>query len=55
MKEISIKNNDTSLKIYINDFPNLTLISKDKFELLIAGIELQMFEYFRKKHKNLSK
>ena len=55
MKEIKIKSNDSNLKIFINDLPNLFLMPKDEFNLIIAGIELQMTEHFKHKRKNLNK
>lgn len=55
MKEIKIKSNDSNLKIFINDLPNLFLMPKDEFELIIVGIELQMTEYFKYKRKNCQK
>lgn len=51
MKEIKIKNNETGLSIYINGVPNLKLIPKDLQDLTIAGIELQMTNYFKTKRK----
>lgn len=55
MKEIKIKNNESGLKIFINDLPNLSLMPIDELDLIIIGIELQMTEYFKHKRKKLSK
>lgn len=55
MQEVKIKSNDTNMKIFINGFPNLSLMPNDEFDLIIVGIELQMTEYFKHKRKSLSK
>lgn len=51
MKEIKIKSNESNLKIFINDFPNFALMSEDELELFVAGIEIQMNEFFKHKRK----
>lgn len=51
MEEIKIKDNETGLKVYINGLPNIRLMAIEKLNLLIAGIEVQMTDYFNKKPK----
>lgn len=53
LKEIKIKNNETGLVIYINGVPNLKNIPKDLQDLALAGIEIQMTSYFKKKRRNV--
>ena len=38
MKEITVKDNKTDLKIYINDYPKLELMSESDLDLLISNI-----------------
>lgn len=56
MEEVKIKDNPSNLQILINGYPKLSLIPKDEFDLLIAGLEIQMNDYFKKKRRknNLS-
>ena len=52
MKELKVKNNETGLSIYINGIPNLKLIPKEKEDLLISTIEIQMSNYFKNRTHN---
>ena len=51
MKEIKVKDNELGIEISINDFPNLSLMPKDEFDLLIFDIEHQLNEH-KKRKKN---
>ena len=51
MEEVKIKDNPSNLQILINGYPKLSLIPKDEFDLLIAGLEIQMNDYFKKKRR----
>lgn len=55
MQEIKIKGNETNLKVYINGVPNLDLIPKEIQEFLIACLELQTSQYFKKKRRDPNK
>ena len=48
MKEIIIKNNNTGLRVYINDKPKLELIPEAEAESVVAALELQIAERYKK-------
>lgn len=55
MQEIKIKDNETSLKIYINGVPNFDLVPKDIKDFLISCLELRMSQYLKKKRSARNK
>ena len=44
MKEINVKGNDTSIKVFINGVPDLTQIPKDITDTLITVLEFEIRE-----------
>lgn len=48
MKEIQVKENPTTLCVYINGVPNLELIPKDEADIVIAALECQISEFIQK-------
>lgn len=55
MKEIKYKNNATNLKVYIDDFPDLTLMPKIDYDILIEEIEILFNDYLKIKRKKPNK
>jgi hypothetical protein len=54
MQEVILKTNNTSLRVYINGIPNLSLIPKDIAESAISVLELEISEYIMKEWSNIS-
>lgn len=50
MEEVFIKNNSAKLRIFINGKPNLSNMTNEELDLLACSIELQMTEYYKRKH-----
>lgn len=55
MRELKIKDNDTGLKVYINDFPDIKNIPKDIFELFIKSLEDEISEQIKQKRQTSTK
>ena len=51
MKEIRVKGNDTGIKVFINDVPDLTQIPKNITDTLVTTMEMQISEHFEQKEK----
>lgn len=45
MQEITVKNNQTELKVFINGVPQIELIPKDQLELIAKALEEQVYEH----------
>ena len=52
MQELNLKNNDTGLKIFVNDSPKILNMPADELELLIVDIDLHLTAYLKKKRKS---
>ncbi len=50
MQEITVKNNETGLKVFINGVPDLKQIPKDVADAFICSLAVKSEEY-AKKHK----
>jgi len=51
MKEIQVNGNDTGLKVFINDVPDLSQIPKDITDTLITTLEHQISEHLEQVKK----
>lgn len=51
MKEIQIKVNDTGLKVFINDVPDLSQIPKNITDAVVTTLEMKISEHFEQKEK----
>lgn len=52
MREITIKNNASNRRIYVDDEkPNLSLIPQKDIDLYVALLEIEMYEHFKKRRK----
>lgn len=52
MREITLKNNTSNRKIFVDDKkPNLSLIPQKDVDLYITLLELEMYEQFKKRRK----
>ena len=52
MREITLKNNTSNRKIFVDDKkPDLSLIPQKDVDLYIALLELEMYEHFKKRRK----
>lgn len=55
MREITLKNNTSNRKIFVDDKkPDLSLIPQKDIDLYIALLELEMYEHFKKTQKTQS-
>lgn len=48
MQEIEVKENPLETKIYINGIPDLKLIPKEKAESVLAALELEITDNYKK-------
>ncbi len=48
MQEIKIKNNALGLAVYIEEYPDLSLIPSAELNLLITDLEKDVVEYMEK-------
>lgn len=46
MKEIQVKGNETGLRVFINDAPDLKQIPKDIADSMISVLEMEISEHF---------
>ena len=52
MREVTLKNNTSNRKIFVDDEkPDLSLIPQKDVDLYIALLELEMYEHFKKHRK----
>lgn len=52
MREVTLKNNTSNRKIFVDDEkPDLSLIPQKDVDLYIALLELEMCEHFKKRRK----
>lgn len=52
MREVTLKNNMSNRKIFVDDEkPDLSLIPQKDVDLYIALLELEMYEHFKKRRK----
>lgn len=51
MQEITVKNNQSGLKIFINGVPQLSLIPKEQIEVVAKALEKRIDEHFDKKSR----
>ena len=51
MKEIQVKGNETGLRVFVNDVPDLKQIPKDIADSMISVLEMEIFEHFEQKEK----
>lgn len=54
MKEINVKGNDTGLKVFINDVPDLSQIPKNITDALVTTMEMQVSEHYETTQKRKS-
>lgn len=51
MKEIRVKGNDTGIKVFINDVPDLTQVPKEVEKSIINVLETKISEWLELKNK----
>ncbi|MDE6473478.1 MAG: hypothetical protein K2L70_00055 [Clostridia bacterium] len=51
MQEVKIKNNTLGLAVYIEEYPDLSLIPSTELNLLITDLEKEIMEYVEKRMK----
>lgn len=51
MQEVKIKNNALGLAVYIEEYPDLSLIPSAELNLLITDLEKDVVEYMEKRVK----
>lgn len=52
MREVTLKNNTSNRKIFVDDEkPDLSLIPQKDVDLYVALLELEMYEHFKKRRK----
>lgn len=49
MQEITVKNNALKLKVFIDDFPDISLMPSSDLDLLISDLELEIANKVKKK------
>lgn len=53
MREITLKNNTSNRKIFVDDKkPDVSLIPQKDVDLYITLLELEMYEHFKKRRKS---
>jgi len=55
MQELKIKKNNLDLKIFIDDFPDFSLIPNSDLNLLISDLELEISSCIEKKNNKKNK
>jgi len=55
MQELKIKKNDLNLKIFIDDFPDLSLFPDSDLNLLISDLEIEISNCIEKKNNKINK
>ena len=55
MQEITIKNNPSGLKMFINGVPQIELIPKEQLGLVANALEKQIDKHFADKSKRIHK
>ncbi len=51
MQEVKIKNNTLGLTVYIEEYPDLSIIPSAELNLLITDLEKDVVEYMEKRIK----
>ncbi|MDE5654586.1 MAG: hypothetical protein K2I46_03145 [Clostridia bacterium] len=51
MQEVKTKNNTLGLAVYIEEYPDLSLIPSAELNLLITDLEKEIMEYVEKRMK----
>lgn len=49
MREVQIRNNSLGLKVFIDEFPDISLMPASELDLLITDLELAISNYAKKK------